>query len=94
MNDKIKEYAEKANEYAWEINPAEDSYGRPVDKNKFNADRDARFAHLLLTDTFTIIKEAMIGGEEETQIGEIINDRLEDAASDVVDAFGIVDRVY
>jgi hypothetical protein len=52
-----------------------------------------KFAELIVHDVFIMIKESCIEGDGST-IDEIIDDRLQDAAGDVVDAYGIVDRVY
>ncbi len=82
MNKRIKDLAKKADEY-------EKNLGKGIGMS-----RDEKFVELVLQDAFSIIKEACIGGEEETQIGEIIDERLQDAASDVVDTYGIVSRIY
>ena len=52
-----------------------------------------KFAELLTKDIFTIIKEACID-TDFTDIDEVINDRLQDAASDVVDEYGINSQIY
>lgn len=93
MNERIKELFNKAGVYAYEQNPGENSYGRPVDENKYEEDRYIKFAELIVRDVFVLIKEACLEGDE-SKIDEIIDDRLQDAAGDAVDAYGIVDRIY
>ena len=47
MNERIKELAEQADNYAYKMNPEEDSYGRPANPRKFQQDRDTKFAELI-----------------------------------------------
>ena len=81
MNERIKELAEEAGFIT-------DPLG-----NLFGGDDIDRFAELIVKDVFSIIKEACLDASE-VRLYEIINDRLEDAAGDVVDAYGIEDRIY
>ena len=48
MNELIKELAEQANNYAYNMNPEQDSYGRAANPRKFQQDRDTKFAELLV----------------------------------------------
>lgn len=47
MNKRIKELASQADNYAYKMNPEEDSYGRPANPRKFQQDRDTKFAKLI-----------------------------------------------
>jgi len=57
MNDRIKEFAEKAEKYTSDKNPEEDSYGRPVNEKKYIYDRDAKFAELIAKEILNIADE-------------------------------------
>ena len=82
MNKRIKELAEAAKI---------DLFGTiGVEANQINLEK---FAELIVKDVFSMIKEACLDASE-VRLYEIINDRLEDAAGDVVDAYGIEDRIY
>jgi len=52
MNERIKELAVQADNYAYKMNPEEDSYGRRIDQNprKFQQDRDTKFAELIVQE--------------------------------------------
>jgi hypothetical protein len=52
-----------------------------------------KFAELIAKDIFATLKQAMLEGDD-SKTDEIIDDRLQDAAGDVVDAYGIEDRIY
>ena len=54
MNERIKELLNEACRYAYEQNPGENSYGRPVDENKYNQDRDTKFAELIVRECMNI----------------------------------------
>ena len=50
MNEQIQELFNKASVYAYEQNPGENSYGRPVDENKYEEDRYTKFAELIVQE--------------------------------------------
>jgi hypothetical protein len=50
MNERIKELAVQADNYAYKMNPEEDSYGRPANPRKFQQDRDEKFAELIVRE--------------------------------------------
>jgi len=50
MNERIRKLLNEACRYAYEQNPGENSYGRPVDENKYNQDRDSKFAELIVRE--------------------------------------------
>jgi hypothetical protein len=50
VNERIKELRNQASSYAYQLNPEEDSYGRPVDPAKFQQDRDTKFAELIVKE--------------------------------------------
>jgi len=50
MNELIKELAEQADNYAYNMNPEQDSYGRAANPRKFQQDRDTKFAELLIRE--------------------------------------------
>ncbi len=50
MNELIKELAEQADNYAYNMNPEQDSYGRSANPRKFQQDRDAKFAELIVAE--------------------------------------------
>lgn len=50
MNERIQELFNKACVYAYEQNPGENSYGRPVDENKYEEDRYTKFAELIVQE--------------------------------------------
>ena len=48
MNERIKELAKQADNYAYKMNPEQDSYGRSANPRKFQQDRDAKFAESIV----------------------------------------------
>lgn len=56
MNERIKRLFNKAGVYAYEQNPGENSYGRPVDENKYEEDRYTKFAELIVRECLDIIE--------------------------------------
>lgn len=50
MNERIKQLAVEAGNYAYKMNPEEDSYGRPANPRKFQQDRDTKFAELIVRE--------------------------------------------
>ena len=48
MNERIRELAKQADNYAYKMNPEQDSYGRSANPRKFQQDRDAKFAELIV----------------------------------------------
>ena len=58
MTERDKELAEQAITYALGLNPEEDAYGNPLNRDKFQRDRDARFADLIRADERERIKAA------------------------------------
>ena len=50
MNARIQELALQAGNYAYKMNPEEDSYGRPANPRKFQQDRDEKFAELIVRE--------------------------------------------
>jgi len=88
MNERIKELAEQAGLLPREIGPVLET--RHMKKKEQDLEK---FAELIVKDVFVIIKDAMLD-EDMLAVDEIIDDRLQDAAGDVVDAYGIVDRIY
>jgi hypothetical protein len=50
MNERIKQLAVQADNYAYKMNPEEDSYGRSANPRKFQQDRDTKFAELLIKE--------------------------------------------
>ena len=57
MNERIKKLAEQAKDYAWEMNPEEDSYGRAAYPKKFQQDRDSKFAELIVRECVSVAME-------------------------------------
>jgi hypothetical protein len=55
MNERIKELAGQADNYAYKMNPEEDSYGRPANPRKFQQDRDAKFAELIVRECAKVL---------------------------------------
>jgi hypothetical protein len=58
MNERIKQLAIQADNYAYKMNPEEDSYGRPANPRKFQQDRDTKFAELLVKECAIIANRA------------------------------------
>ena len=50
MNERIQELAKQADNYAYKMNPEQDSYGRSANPRKFQQDRDAKFAELMIKE--------------------------------------------
>ena len=50
MNERIRELAKQADNYAYNMNPEQDSYGRSANPRKFQQDRDAKFAELFIRE--------------------------------------------
>ena len=53
-----------------------------------------KFAELIVRDVFSKIKESCVDTEVMERVDEVINDRLNDAASEICDDYNIVDRIY
>jgi hypothetical protein len=87
MNEKIKEIATQAG-----ASFNEGFYKDVVGIVMSTKDLE-KFAELFLKESFTIIKESMVG-EDMTVVEEIISDRLDDAAGDVCDDFGLLGPIY
>ena len=56
MNERIKELAKQADNYAYKMNPEQDSYGRSANPRKFQQDRDAKFAELIVRECADLYK--------------------------------------
>jgi len=56
MNERIKELAEQADNYAYKMNPEQDSYGRSANPRKFQQDRDAKFAELIAKECANFVE--------------------------------------
>jgi hypothetical protein len=50
VNERIQELAKQADNYAYKMNPEQDSYGRSANPRKFQQDRDAKFAELIVRE--------------------------------------------
>ncbi len=57
MNERIQELAKQADSYAVQMNPEEDSYGRPTNPRKYKLDRDTKFAELIVRECANIVNE-------------------------------------
>lgn len=55
---------------------------------------EIKFAELIVKDVFAKIKESCVDTEVMGRVDEVINDRLNDAASEICDDYSIVDRIY
>lgn len=84
MNERIKELAVEAKLPSYVL-----EYGTEL----CLAPHLEKFAELLLKDAFAIIKEAVLEGDE-SHMDDLLDVRLGDGAADVVDAYGIVERIY
>ena len=80
MNERIQQLAREAGLLAY--NPE----GPPTKLEKF--------AELIVKDVFAKIKESCVDTEVMGRVDEVINDRLNDAASEICDDYSIVDRIY
>ena len=56
MNERIQELTVEADNYAYKMNPEEDSYGRPANPRKFQQERDAKFAKLIVGECFYCVE--------------------------------------
>ena len=50
MNERIRELAVQAGNYAYNMNPEQDSYGRAANPRKFQQDRDTKFAEMIIRE--------------------------------------------
>jgi hypothetical protein len=57
MSNRIEELAKQADSYAVQMNPEEDSYGRPANPRKYKLDRDTKFAELIVRECANIVDE-------------------------------------
>jgi hypothetical protein len=55
---------------------------------------EIKFAEWIVKDVFAKIKESCVDTEVMGRVDEVINDRLNDAASEICDDYSIVDRIY
>jgi hypothetical protein len=81
MNERIKELAKQADNYAYKMNPEQDSYGRSANPRKFQQDRDAKFAEL-------IVKQCAGVAEVSMSISSHPDDRLT-VKNSVLKHFGV-----
>jgi len=56
VNERIKELAVQAGNYAYNMNPEQDSYGRAANPRKFQQDRDTKFAELIVRECARVAK--------------------------------------
>jgi hypothetical protein len=63
MNERIQELAVQADNYAYKMNPEEDSYGRPANPRKFQQERDAKFAELIVRECAAMTRNLSAHGE-------------------------------
>lgn len=88
MNERLKELIKQC----WVQVPyyPAGNNGHPEYSTQFSQEK---FAELLVKDVFVMLKESMLD-KSETHLYDVIDDRLMDAACDIVDAYGIEGRVY
>ena len=67
MNERIKELAKQADNYAYKMNPEQDSYGRSANPRKFQQDRDAKFAELIVKECIDKISQEQDIAEQNWQ---------------------------
>jgi hypothetical protein len=96
MNERIRELAKQADNYAYKMNPEQDSYGRSANPRKFQQDRDAKFAELLIRECLDIIKHNICeleyrGGSQilESYENYQANRRSEDILNQIQKHFGV-----
>ncbi len=82
MNERIKELAVQADNYAYKMNPEEDSYGRPANPRKFQQDRDTKFAELIVLECAKIANQQF-----EAATG--LDDRDSWSAAEIKKHFGV-----
>ena len=82
MNERIQELLNKACVYAYEQNPGENSYGRPVDENKYEEDRYTKFAELIVQECLNIVEPDEDSGDEWCVA-------LKGAAQEIYEHFGV-----
>ena len=87
MNERIRLLALQAGNYAYKMNPEEDSYGRPANPRKFQQDRDEKFAELLIQECFRVCNQQTPNwkGEYATAFG----DGVEFCISGIKEHFGV-----
>lgn len=90
MNERIKLLAEQAKT---ETNKEFEGPAFYTESDWYKS-YNKKFAELIVKDVFAMIKESCVDADVMDRIDEVIDDRLNDAASDVVDAYGITDRIY
>ena len=76
MNERIKELFNKASVYAYGQNPEENSYGRPVDENKYEEDRYTKFAELIVRECAEIADNADATREKWEGIGKYVREHF------------------
>ena len=75
----IKELAVQADNYAYKMNPEEDSYGRPANPRKFQQDRDAKFAELIINECAdTVTDRCEMRNESDVKRAEYYAGRIKD----------------
>ena len=86
MNERIRELYNKASVYAYEQNPGENSYGRPVDENKYEEDRYTKFAELIVRDCVVIVSKRK---NQAIDDGWNVDEAMTMAEMDLEEHFGI-----
>ena len=73
MNERIRDLAVQADNYAYKMNPEQDSYGRSANPRKFQQDRDAKFAELIVRECADIaLKKGMASPDTDFRTGSIL----------------------
>ena len=77
MNERINELAGQADNYAYKMNPEEDSYGRPANPRKFQQDRDTKFSELIVKKCMDVAKYHT-PDTEECEYTWLIHDKIKE----------------
>jgi hypothetical protein len=76
MNERIEKLVEQADTYAYKMNPEEDSYGRPANPRKFQQERDAKFAELIVLECAEVADNADATREKWEGIGKYVREHF------------------
>ena len=76
MNERIEKLVEQADTYAYKMNPEEDSYGRPANPRKFQQERDAKFAELIVNECAEVADNADATREKWEGIGKYVREHF------------------
>lgn len=73
---KLNELIKQADTYAYKMNPEQDSYGRSANPKKFQQDRDAKFAELIVKQAGAYLMSPEFIGRSDLDWSMVLNEHF------------------